>query len=68
MPRYSFRFNQVEMQQVWFDAAHLEEATALLKKCEDDEMEIVDLPKIEERNHGIRLDFSVSLLECETPA
>lgn len=68
MPRYSFRFDEVEMQQVWFEAANIDEATALLKKCEDDEMNVSDLPGVEERNRGIRLDFSVSILECDTPA
>lgn len=68
MPKYSFRFNEVAESQVWFDAANLDEAKALMKKCEDDEMNISDLPGAQERNHGIDIDFSVSILECETPA
>lgn len=68
MPKYSFRFNEVSMNQVWFDAANLEEAQALMKKCENDDMNISDLPGAQERNRGIELDFSVSILECETPA
>jgi hypothetical protein len=68
MAKYSFRFNEVAESQVWFDAADLDEAKALMKKCEDDEMNISDLPGAQERNHGIDIDFSVSILECETPA
>lgn len=68
MPKYSFRFNEVAENQVWFDAANLEEAQALMKKCENDDMNISDLPGAQERNRGIELDFSVSILECETPA
>jgi hypothetical protein len=56
------------MNQVWFEAANEEEAKALMKKCEDDEMNISDLPKAFERNRGIELDFSVSMLEDDTPA
>lgn len=51
------------MNQVWFDAANLEEAQALLKKCEDDEMNISELPNAFERNRGIEVDFSVSTVE-----
>jgi hypothetical protein len=68
MATYSFRFNEVSMNQVWFEAANLEEAQALLKKCEEDEMNISDLPEASERNRGIELDFSVSYVECDTPA
>ena len=68
MAIYSFRFNEVSMNQVWFEAADLEEAKELMRKCEEDEMNISDLPKSSERNRGIELDFSVSMLECDTPA
>lgn len=68
MATYSFRFNEVSMNQVWFEAANIDEAKALMKKCQDDEMNISDLPKSYERNRGIELDFSVSMLESETPA
>ena len=65
---FTFRFNEVSMNQVWFEAANEEEAKALMKKCEDDEMNISDLPKVYERNRGIELDFGVSMLEDATPA
>jgi hypothetical protein len=65
---FTFRFNEVSMQQVWFEAANEEEAKELMRKCEDDEMNISDLPKAFERNRGIELDFSVSMLEDHTPA
>jgi hypothetical protein len=65
---FTFRFNEVSMQQVWFEAANEEEAKALMKKCEDDDMNISDLPKAYERNRGIELDFRDSMLEDDTPA
>lgn len=65
MPTFTFRFDEVSMNQVWFDAANLEEAQALLKKCEDDEMNISELPNAFERNRGIEVDFSVSTVEQE---
>lgn len=68
MATYSFRFNEVSMNQVWFEAKDLNEAQALMKRCMDDEMNVSDLPNAQERNRGIELDFSVSMLETETPA
>jgi hypothetical protein len=65
---FTFRFNEVSMNQVWFEAANEEEAKELMRKCEEDEMNISDLPKAFERNRGIELDFSVSMLEDHTPA
>ena len=62
---YSFRFNEVSMQQVWFEAKDEEEARTLLNKIKDDQMEIGDLPQVVERNRGIELDYSVALLECD---
>ncbi len=63
MPRYSFRFDEVSMNQVWFTAENFAHAEELLEKCQDEEMNISDLPDAEERNRGIQLDFSVSVLE-----
>lgn len=68
MKTFTFRFNEVSMQQVWFEAENEEQAKALMQKVQDDEMNISDLPKAYERNRGIELDFSVSMLEDETPA
>jgi hypothetical protein len=51
------------MNQVWFEADSEEEAKALMQKCIDDEMNISDLPKAEERNRGIQMDFTVSYIE-----
>ena len=65
---FTFRFNEVSMQQVWFEAANEEEAKELMRKCEEEEMNINELPKAFERNRGIELDFSVSMLEDDTPA
>ncbi len=56
------------MQQVFFEADSLEEAQALFKKCQDDEMNISDLPNAFEKNRGIELDFSCSILESDVPA
>lgn len=63
MPKYSFRFNEVAMNQVWFEADNEFEATLLMQKCMGDEMNVSDLPNASERNRGIELDFSVSMLE-----
>lgn len=60
---YSFRFNEVSMNQVWFEAADDEQAKSLINKVIDDELAIPDLPAYYERNRGIDLDFSVSTLE-----
>jgi hypothetical protein len=63
MATYSFRFNEVSMNQVWFEAANEEEANALLRKCEEEEMNISDLPNATERNRGIIVDFTDSFIE-----
>lgn len=65
MPKYSFRFDEVSMNQVWFTADNKEHAKELMKQCEDGKINISDLPDAEERNRGIQLDFSVSMLEDE---
>jgi hypothetical protein len=62
---YSFRYNEVSMNQVWFEAKDDEEAKSLLKQVMEDDINISDLPDVSERNRGIDLDFSVSILECE---
>jgi hypothetical protein len=53
------------MNQVWFEAKDDEEAKSLMKQLMEDEININDLPEVGERNRGIDLDFSVSILECE---
>lgn len=63
--QYTFRFNEVSMNQVWFEAKDDEEAKALLKQVMNDEINISELPEVGERNRGIDMDFSVSILECE---
>lgn len=63
MATYTFRFNEVAMNQVWFEADSEEAARELMRKCETDEINISDLPKAYERNRGIDLDFSVSVIE-----
>lgn len=62
---YSFRYNEVAMNQVWFEAKDDEEARSLLKQVMEDDINIPDLPNVGERNRGIEMDFSVSILECE---
>lgn len=66
MKTYSFRFNEVSMNQVWFEASSDEEAAQLMRKLVDDEINFNDLPGKSERNRGLELDFSVANLECET--
>jgi len=63
--QYTFRFNEISMNQVWFEAKNDEEAKSLMKQVMEDEINISDLPSAEERNRGIDLDFSISILECE---
>ncbi len=63
MVRYTFRFNEISMNQVWFIAENDEHARELMQQCEDDEINVSDLPDAEERNRGIQLDFSVSMIE-----
>jgi hypothetical protein len=60
MEKYSFRFDEVSMNQVWFTAENDEHARELLRQCENEEMNISDLPDAEERNRGIQLDFTSS--------
>lgn len=68
MKTYSFRFDEVAMNQVWFEAENVAEAYALMKQCENGDINISDLPNAQERNRGIRIDFSVSIIENETLA
>lgn len=63
--QYTFRFNEVSMNQVWFEAKDDKEAKSLMKQLIEDEINTNDLPEVSERNRGIDLDFSVSILECE---
>jgi hypothetical protein len=66
MPKYSFRFNEISMNQVWFTADDIFHAKELLRQCEDEEINISDLPLVEERNRGIQLDFCDSMLESDS--
>ena len=68
MATFTFRFNEISENQVWFEADDIFEAQELMAKCENDEMNVSDLPGAYERNRGIQLDFSVSMLESDTPA
>ncbi len=65
MARYTFRSNEISMNQVWFIAENDEHARELMQQCEDDEINVSDLPDAEERNRGIQMDFSDSLLESD---
>jgi len=62
MATYTFRFNEVSMNQVWFEADSDAHARELMRQAENDEINISDLPNAQERNRGIELDFSVSTL------
>ena len=66
MKTYSFRFNEVSMNQVCFEAENVTQAYELMKKCENGDINISDLPNAQERNRGIDLDFSVSILESDS--
>jgi L-serine deaminase len=54
------------MNQVWFTADDIFHAKELLRQCEDEEINISDLPLVEERNRGIQLDFCDSMLESDS--
>jgi hypothetical protein len=47
--QYSFRFNEISMNQVWFEAKDDEEAKSLMKQLMEDEININDLPEVGER-------------------
>jgi len=66
MATYTFRFNEVSMNQVWFEADSDAHARELMRQAENDEINISDLPNAQERNRGIELDFSVSILENDS--
>lgn len=63
MARFTFRFNVVEENQVWFDAETEEQARELLGRVEDDRLNISDLPNAEERNRALIVDTTVSFIE-----
>lgn len=63
MARFTFRFNVVEENQVWFDAETEEQARELLGRVEDDKLNISDLPNAEERNRALIVDTTVSFIE-----
>ena len=54
------------MNQVWFEADSLDHAKELMKQVEDEEINVSDLPQVQERNRGIQMDFSVSILESDS--
>jgi hypothetical protein len=54
------------MNQVWFTADNVVHAHELMKQCEDEEINVSDLPDAEERSRGIQMDFSVSMLESDS--
>ena len=66
MAIFSFRYDEVSMNQVWFEADNLDHAKELMKQVEDEEINVSDLPQAQERNRGIQMDFSVSMLESDS--
>lgn len=66
MGKYTFRFDETSSNQVWFTADDIFHAKELLRQCEDQEINISDLPDAEERNRGIQLDFGVSMIEYDS--
>jgi len=63
MAKFTFRFDEVAMNQVWFDADNEEHAKALMQQVMAEEINVSDLPNAEERNRGIALSFDCSVLE-----
>ena len=66
MAIFSFRYDEVSMNQVWFEADNLDHAKELMKQVENEEINVSDLPQAQERNRGIQMDFSVSILESDS--
>lgn len=66
MPTYTFRYNEVSMNQVWFEADNEEHANFLMQQVQDDEISFSDLPNRYERNRGIDMDYSVSYIEKDS--
>jgi hypothetical protein len=66
MAIFSFRYDEVSMNQVWFEADNLDHAKELMKQVENEEINVSDLPQAQERNRGIQMDFSVSMLESDS--
>jgi hypothetical protein len=63
MATFTFRFNEVAQNQVWFEATDEEHAKALMQQVIDEEINADELPNVQERNRGIYLDFEVSYIE-----
>lgn len=63
MAKFTFRFDEVAMNQVWFDADNEEHARTLMEQVMAEEINVSDLPNAEERNRGIALLFDCSELE-----
>jgi len=63
MAKFTFRFDEVAMNQVWFDADNEEQAKALMEQVMAEEINVSDLPNAQERNRGIALSFDCSVLE-----
>lgn len=63
MPLYTFRFDEVSQNQVWFEADNEEHAKALVQQAMDEDINIDELPQAAERNRGIYLDFDGSVIE-----
>jgi hypothetical protein len=66
MARYTFRFDEISSNQVWFEADDIFHAKELMQQVENEEINVSDLPRAEERNRGIQMDFSVSMLESDS--
>ena len=54
--QYSFRFNEIAMNQVWFEAKDDEEAKSLMKQVMDDEI------NINERGFNTRQNLLIYLI------
>lgn len=65
MAKFNFCYNEISENRVWFEAKNLNHAKELLNEVMDEQLNIVDLPKWEEKNRAIWFDFDVTVLEEE---
>lgn len=63
MSKFEVRFVVREEWVAWYEADSLEEAQAHLDKALDEDINLNELPKYEEKNKGIYVDIDPNSLE-----
>jgi hypothetical protein len=65
MKTYSFTYEEIVVNQVFFLAKNEEEAQALYKKAKGGEISFDELPEMGEKSKWYEMSFDGSELECE---